>query len=216
MRKILVVALVVLALAVTATVALADKPVGSDSHGNQMTSTSRSCTKIQSGTLRDAVGAPIATGNDVWGYNYQAHMFNGKYCMLDRNASDCRGDSDTDLITKWNDAYLANTDCNGDGLLDRHYGYPSYIGSGAWVTNHQKGAYEQDGKTCSWEYFIKIIAAPADAALTGGIWYAADGTKIGPSVGGQLAIIQEVYNDPCAGEHGILYLSPDHAGFGGW
>ena len=46
---------------------------------------------------------------------------------------------------KWNDAWLSNKDCDGDGLLDRHYGLDSYRGSGAWLTNHQSGEYEVDG-----------------------------------------------------------------------
>ena len=48
------------------------------------------------------------------------------------------------------------------------------------------------------------------------IWYAFDGTEIGPVIWGAFAIIQEVENDPCAGIHGIQYVSPDHAGLGGW
>jgi hypothetical protein len=84
------------------------------------------------------------------------------------------------------------------------------------VTNHQSGTYEQDGQTCHWTSFVKIVAAPANATLTGGVWYAADGTEIGPSIWGEFAIIEQVENDPCAGIHGLQYLSPDHAGFGGW
>ena len=45
-------------------------------------------------------------------------------------------------------------------------------------------------------------------------WYTNDGEKIGPAIWGAYAIIQQVYNDPCAGEHGIEYLSPVSPGFG--
>jgi len=118
---------------------------------------------------------------------------------------------------KWNDAWLSNKDCDGDGLLDRHYGYDSYIGSGAWLTNHQSGEYVgEDGEICKWNYFVKIVAAPEDATLTDGIWNNADGTEIGPEIWGSFAIIQEVSNDPCSGEHGAQYISPDHAGLGNW
>jgi hypothetical protein len=48
------------------------------------------------------------------------------------------------------------------------------------------------------------------------VWYNADGTEIGPVIWGSFVIIQQVENDPCAGIHGLQYLSPDHAGFGGW
>jgi len=116
---------------------------------------------------------------------------------------------------KWNDAWLSNKDCDGDGLLDRYYGYPSYIGSGAWLTNHQKGTYlDEKGKKQRWTYFVKIVAAPADATSSGGTWFAADGTEIGPVIWGAFAVIQEVYNDTGTGQHGVLYLSPYSAGFG--
>ena len=174
------------------------------------------CTTIQSGLLTASDGATIKTGYDSWGYNYQAHMFNGGYCDAYRDAAWCQPYTEDELVMKWNDAWLSNKDCDGDGKLDRHYGFASYIGSGAWETNHQKGAYEQDGKTCKWEYFVKIIAAPADATLDGGVWYAADGTEIGPAIWGEFAIIQEVYNDRCAGFHGLQYGSPDHSGLGNW
>ena len=90
-------------------------------------------------------------------------MFNGMYCESYRNAAWCEPYADVNLMMKWNDAWLANTDCDGDGLLDRHDGYDSYIGSSAWLTNHQSGEYIQDDKTCKWNYFTKIVAAPADA-----------------------------------------------------
>jgi len=234
----------------------------------------------------------------------------------------CWQDRNNWLVMKWNDAWLSNKDCDGDGKLDRHYGYDSYIGSGAWLTNHEWGTYENDdGKTCRWDYFVKIVAAPEDAsklwdvsgdwtievnwkgtiyphywtlkrssdgsfefegtgtahlpngqlvaneAITVEVigdqitftsvyengytwygvgtissdgtmsgtwtssagqsgtwqstkgkatlyWYASDGTEIGPAIWGQFAIIQEVYNDPCEGSHGIAYLSPSPVGFG--
>lgn len=80
-----------------------------------------------------------------------------------------------------------------------------------------KGSYTgDDGNTCNWEYFTKIVAVPSDAYEVGGVWYAADGTEIGPDIWGEFATIQTVENDPCAGIHGVQYLSPDHAGLGGW
>jgi hypothetical protein len=159
-------------------------------------------------------GSIIEVGYDQFGYNYQAHMFSGRYCDYDRVIG---GDyCDVDMVMKWNDAWLSNQDCDGDGKLDRHYGFDSYIGSGAWETNHQKGEYELDVKTCKWSYFVKIVAAPADAYSDNGVWYSADGTEMGPAIWGDFAIIQQVENDPCAGLHGLQYLSPDHAGFGGW
>lgn len=173
------------------------------------------CTTIQDKVLLRSDGVLIETGYDEWGYNYQAHIFNGKYCDAYRNASWCQPWVNDDLEMKWNDAWLSNNDCDGDGLLDRHYGFLTYIGSGAWLTNHQKGVYlDANGKKQRWTYFVKIVAAPADAVKAGGIWYAVDGTEIGPDIWGAFAIIQEVYNDTGTGDHGIVYLSPYSAGFG--
>ncbi|MDI7276964.1 MAG: hypothetical protein QME94_13380, partial [Anaerolineae bacterium] len=113
----------------------------------------------------------------------------------------------TKIIMKWNDAWLANTDCDGDGLLDRHYGHSSYIGSGAWLTNHMQGT--EEGET--WTWFCKIVAVPADATLAEGIWYAADGTEIGPVIWSQFAIVLEVESGA-----GATYVSPAGPGFGKW
>ena len=172
------------------------------------------CTTIQDGTLLTSDEEVITPGYDEWGYNYQAHMFNGFYCDAYRDAAWCQDYKEDKLMMKWNDAWLSNKDCDGDGLLDRHYGFDSYIDSGAWLTNHMSGEYELDGKVCKWNYFTKIVAAPADAYQDGDVWYAADGTEIGPAIWGEFATIQEVSNDPCAGLHGLQYASPDAPGLG--
>jgi hypothetical protein len=178
-------------------------------------SASAQCVKIQTGLLLASDGTTITTGYDDWGYNYQAHIFNGKYCDAYRDAAWCQPYKDDDLEMKWNDAWLSNKDCDGDGKLDRHFGFQSYIGSGAWETNHQKGVYiDAKGKKQRWEYFVKIVAAPADALLVNGIWYTADGAEIGPAIWGEFAVIQEIYNDTGSGDHGVLYVSPYSAGFG--
>ncbi len=177
---------------------------------------SQDCTTIQDGTLMNSAGDPITTGYDEWGYNYQAHMFNGTYCNAYRDAEWCQPYADIELKMKWNDAWLSNMDCDGDGLLDRHYGFQSYIGSGAWLTNHQAGWDLDDrGKEKHWSYFVKIVAVPLNAYLDGGFWYDGDtNEEIGPTIWGAFAIVQEVYNDPLADEHGAQYISPYTPGFG--
>lgn len=173
------------------------------------------CTTIQSGELYASDGSLIETGFDVWGYNYQARLFNGYYCDAYRDADWCQDYKEDKLSMKWNDAWLDNKDCDGDGLLDRHNGFDSYIGSGAWLTNHMSGVYEgDDGTLCSWVYFVKIVAAPADAYVEEGFWYTAGGDEIGPVIWGDFAIIQEISNDACAGQHGVQYLSPVGPGLG--
>lgn len=183
--------------------------------GAVMAAKKDTCTTIQDGTLLTSDGEVITTGYDQWGYNYQAHMFNGYYCDSYRDAEWCQPWKDVELMMKWNDAWLSNKDCDEDKLLDRHYGYESYIGSGAWLTNHQSGTYvnDDDGKTCNWNYFVKIVAVPDDAEPIDGIWHTADGTVIGYVIWGEFAVIEEVENDPCAGVHGIQY-KPASPGLG--
>jgi len=209
MKKIILSSLVLGLILATAGIALAG--VGKGGVG-----TAKVCTTIQDGILKYSNSDELLIlGFDEWGYNYQGKMFSGRYCDSDRITD---GDyCDVHLDMKWNDVWLSNKDCTGDDLLDRYYGFTSYIGSGAWLTNHQFGSYEgEDGKTCNWNYFVKIVAAPADAKIVGGTWYAADGTEIGPAIWGSFAIIQQVENDPCAGLHGLQYLSPVRAGLGNW
>lgn len=290
------------------------------------------CATIQGGTITDVGNNPISVGYDQWGYNYQAHMFNGWYDNNTRpTALVTTGDW---LQMKWNNAWLSNQDCDGDKVLDRHLGLPRYIGSGAWLTNHASGTYEStdnyhwdvsgvskiavnggaynhdytftmtslpdgtftgvggypagaidysideivingqitgdaitftavyyvndvpngyswtatgtiDGSgnmsgtgtsgvsewhnilgsankvmdMCTWSDFVKIVAVPADAEKVAGIWYSADGAKIGPDIWGEFAIIQEVSSNPCGGaeELGLDNLKSDiRAGLGNW
>lgn len=171
-------------------------------------------TTIQDGTLVDGGNDLIVLGFNDWGYNYQGHMFEGKYCDSYRDAAWCQDYKEDNLSMKWNEAWLANSDANDDGLLDRHLGYSTYIGSGAWLTNHMSGEYTDTNGLQSWNYFVKIIAAPADATNVGGIWYAADNTELGAAIWGQFFVAQSVYNDSGSGDHGIEYVSAFSPGFG--
>ena len=165
------------------------------------------CTTIQDGTLLTSDGQVITTSFDNWGYNYQAMLFNGGYCDAYRDAAWCQPDKSTQLMMKWNDAWLSNKDCSGDGLLDRHLGFPSYVGSGAWLTNHMWESYSDDnGKEHNWTYFVKIVAVPSNAVLDAGVWYDVNGDEIGPEIWGEFAIIEELYNDPYGGFHGLEVL----------
>ena len=211
-KGLLTTVILLLVLILTAMVAQADAPDKFEAKGQA----GNACTRIQSGDLLTSEGNVITPGYDDWGYNYQAHMFNGFYCDAYRDAEWCQPYKDVELMMKWNDAWMSNKDCVGDGKLDRHFGFDSFIDSGAWLTNHQAGTYVEDGQTCNWNYFVKIVAAPADAYTSGGVWYTADGTEIGPVIWGSFAIIQQVENDSCAGLNGSQYLSPDRPGLGNW
>jgi len=113
-------------------------------------------------------------------------------------------------MMKWNDAWLSNMDRDLDGELDRYYGFPSYIDSGAWLTNHQSGT-NPDGS--NWNYFVKIVAASSDWTVSGGCWYD-DGVEMGTVIWGSFARILQISNDPMYDEHGVLYNPPSPTGFG--
>src|SRR5687768_9033323 len=76
------------------------------------------CVKIQSGLITDNAGNVIRTGFDQWGYNYQAHMFNGIYENFTRPSVPVT-DGLVNLQMKWSDDWLSNLDCNADNKLDR-------------------------------------------------------------------------------------------------
>lgn len=164
-------------------------------------------------------GQPIPTGYDIYGYNYQAHQFNGYYANAyfgKAGFPPYTGDDEsylaanpaaeshwawpyrkTKLVMKWNEAWLSNMDQDGDGMLDRHYGFPSYIDSGAWETNHMS------------KYFLKVVAATSGDYMQDGIWYNAGGEEIGPVLWNEFAVIQELDN-----ELKLKYISPLGPGFG--
>lgn len=119
------------------------------------TKTADACAYIKDGTIMDKLYNPIKLGYDKWGYNYEAHMFNGFYGNYTRPQElVAQGDR---LMMKWNDAWMSSKDCGTqdiidqaeyskpftpDHYLDRHYGSDKYIGSGAWLTNHASGSYQ--------------------------------------------------------------------------
>ena len=192
----------------------------------------KDCTTIQDGVLTYSAGhylagQPLQVGYDIFGYNYQGHVFNGSYfnayaggagfppyegddqAYLQENPTAAAHWAwpyrDVQVLMKWNDAWLSNKDCDGDGTLDRHYRFDSYVGSGAWETSHMWGE-DEDG---AWSYFVKIVAVPSDAVPMDGVWYAANGTEIGPVIWGEFAIIQEVESG-----QGATYISPAGPGLG--
>lgn len=168
-----------------------------------------SCTNIQSGLIKDTAGNVIVSGYDQFGYNYQAHMFNGTYDSSDRVLDGKywgqTGDFvDDKLMMKWSDEWIANVDCNSDGKLDR--GLVNGVVGGTslgWLTNQINGDYTDfNGVVRHFTDFVKIV------------W-----TGPGSSLWGQYSIVQEVLNDPAGGYHGLLLKEYGAPGFGlndGW
>ena len=155
------------------------------------------CTTISDGTLVSPMGEPLMLGFDEWGYNYTAHVFQGSYCDTKHDADWCQAFRKVDVMMKWNDAWLASRDCDGDGKLDRHAGSPSYVGSGASVTNLMHGIYEFEGQECSFLYSVTIEAVPTDAKLLDGLWVNKAQQRIGPSIWGEFAVVKQTLEDPC-------------------
>lgn len=161
MKKTILSLFVISILLASVMMVLAAKPIKVDSNGVETgwENSASACAKIQDGTIYyGRVGTPnteiIPIGYDQWGYNYQAHMFNGGWCDYHptyrpggANHQWCLDNmADVELMMKWSDEWLANTDCNLDGKLDRGYSCnpenPTSSGCyGAWLTNHERGSY---------------------------------------------------------------------------
>lgn len=159
------------------------------------------CATIQGGTIRDSAGQPISVGYDAYGYNYQAHSFNGTYDGLDRVLDGKYYGSTGDFVDdsvqmKWSNDWLANTDCNGDRRLDR--GVDGI--SRGWLTNHISGDYlDGDGATQRYTDFVKIG------------WVGPGG-----SLWGQYEVIQEIYNDSGGGSFRTRLDTPGLGLNDGW
>ena len=208
---------------------------------------SEKCTKIQSGDIlypdgHYLTGESLSTGFDVFGYNYQAHIFKGLYANLylgEAGFPPYQGNNDEYLAENpeveknqhimkhfwpyrndevnmtWNDAWQPNNDCDNDGYLDV-VNYNDVVGSGGWENYHSKGTYiNTNGKLCHWEQHTKIVAIPENATLVDGYWFDQDGNEIGKEFWGSYAIIQVSLNDPCGeGNYIEKYRSPFHVGLG--
>ncbi len=151
------------------------------------------CATIKDGTIKAATGETITTGTDQYGYNYQAHSFNGTYDGLDRNLDGLyyggyADYADDKIVMKWSDNWLANVDCNKDGKLDRGLvdGEVGGISLG-WTTNHITGDYAgADGEQHDYTIFEKIEYVGAGGSLWGGY-----------------EVTQSVVNDSYAGLNGV-------------
>lgn len=157
------------------------------------------CAKIKDGTITSSAGQPLTLGFDQYGYNYQAHMFNGTYDSSDRVLDgkywfavvDYANDK---LIMKWSDEWLSNLDCDGDHKLDRG-GAGTTAASKGWLTNHVEGDYLVGDDSYHYTYFTKIVY-DGGAACTS--------TPVSSTcLWGTFTTIEEVYNDPFGGYHGV-------------
>jgi hypothetical protein len=194
-RSMVTILLVSLLVAATASMVWAAKPTEFDAQGNEKAwGANPGCATIQSGLITDSAGRPLSVGFDEFGYNYQAHLFNGTYDGADRNLDgtywgEVADYVDDTLVMKWSDEWLANVDCDGDGKLDRGLvgGIPGGTSLG-WTTNHVEGDYlDGNGDLQHYTWFVKIV------------W-----TGPGSPLWGQYTVVEEVYNDPAGGYGGLF------------
>lgn len=182
---------------------------------------------------RDQVSlVPIKDGVDDFGYDYNAHRFEGYYANAYLGGDGLPPyDGYADkyelaypevllkgywpyknlwLVMEWNDAWLSNKDCGKDGtsalntpdtLIDRHYGFPGYKGSGAWLTNEISGKHNYKTTECQAYAYTEMMAVPSTAkpcALDSTLWCESDSTTvIGPAIWGDFAIVQEEQINSC-------------------
>ena len=172
-KRAMIISILFAAILLAAAAAQADSSASADAQGSAVNWAMKvdECVRIKDGDLTYSAGHylagdPLTLGYDPYGYNYQAHMFRGSYAnvYLGRDGYPAYDGDDfayleenptaenhwtwpfrnVNLLMKWNDAWLANADCGDDGLLDRHLGFESYVGSGAWLTNHMAGSEEDE------------------------------------------------------------------------
>ena len=169
------------------------------------------CVTISDGTIQSIYKYDIEPGFNDLGYNYQAYFFKGFYCDSSPYWECSTEYEDVKLVMKWNDAWLSNADCDDDKLLDRHLGFNSYFGSGAWLTNDISGKYyDAEGTMCKWSFYVKIVAVPVNSYIENDIWYTAGGDEIGPVIWEKFAIIETISDDPCGEIDGVPWTSPEH------
>jgi hypothetical protein len=158
------------------------------------------CVSIQDGGLTDSAGNLLSTGFDQFGYNYQAHQFNGTYDGSDRNLDGTYWGTVADYVDDrlsmaWSDDWLSNRDCTDDGKLDRGASGTSQ----GWLTNHVEGEYvDSSGSLQHYTYFVKIV------------WVGPGG-----SLWGEYEMIQENNNDPTGMSHD-KYSTPGLGLNDGW
>jgi hypothetical protein len=151
------------------------------------------CATIQSSMIVDTNNNVITVGYDKYGYNYQAHNFNGLYENYRRPATVVTEGAEN-LVMKWSDNWLANVSCDGVKLT-RGYNAKTDVIAGysmGWVTNHFEGDYlGSDGEFHHYTYSAKIVYDGGAACNVGNI----------SCIWGLYAIAEEHQND-LFGEYG--------------
>lgn len=139
------------------------------------------CAQISDGTIYQGDNiTPVLPGVDEWGYDYERHSFEGKYCDAYQDAEWCQEWAEEDLKMRWNDAWLSNEDCDYDHHLDYPKSYDEWVGSGAWLVMFRSGSYiDVNGVPHQWSRHVKVQAIPEGAYLVDDVWYGKNGQRLG-------------------------------------
>jgi len=170
-------------------------------------------------------------GFDAYGYNWNAHHFNGilfnaiigdylyngaffgdwepytgndvEYLALYPSAVYLPWDyRHINLVMHWNEA-----------LISREGVYPEkWIDSNGWITFHYSGM-DENGKR--WSQFQKMVAAKSTDNYSNGIWYDMNGNEIGVySTWAELILIQVVNTGNIHPDFFAPYVNPSSSGIG--
>lgn len=228
MKKFIITIAGITLMFVMAGVVHAAKPTSVDSNGNETAweTANFGCTTIQSGELHYSDGhylnGSLTTGFDIFGYNYQGHMFKGSYAnsYLGKDGYPPYEGDDNDyalkieemqkdtnylnkwywpyrnvnLIMKWSDSWIANVSCDDDGVLDRGLvnGVLTNGVSKGWLTNHMEEKYDSNDDGTNDSHYTYFVK----------IGWVDDG-----SLWGAYDVLQEEYQEPMYMFHEI-YTTP--------
>jgi len=170
-------------------------------------------------------------GFDAYGYNWNAHHFNGilfnaivgDYLYNEEFFGDWEPYTGNDeeylekyplavylpwdyrhinLVMHWNEALISK-----DGIYPKEW-----FDSNGWITFHYSGM-DEDGKR--WSQFQKMVAAKSTDSYSNGIWYDMNGNEIGVySTWDELILIQVVNTGNIHPDFFAPYVNPSSSGIG--
>lgn len=194
------------------------------------TSSPSTCASIAQGTVLYAPtsylhGTVIKKGRNAFGYDYNQRSFEGNifnsyanadgFPPLKGNEADYLAANpsaathwawpyrDTRLDMVWSDEWLSNKDCNHDGLLDRHYGLPSYIDSGAVLSETESWPVMVGTKKKHAHDVLRVEARKSNSSVGAPVSYFGEqtiygpgGEVLGPQLWGEFYVSCYKLNDP--------------------
>jgi len=170
-------------------------------------------------------------GFDAYGYNWNAHHFNGILFnaiigdtlyeelfgfMYPYSGDDAQYIEDfnfADGLPFWGYRELYLVMHWNEALISREGVYPEkWIDSNGWITFHYSGMDEEGNR---WSQFQKMVAAKSTDNYSNGIWYDMNGNEIGVySTWDELILIQVVNTGNIHPDFFAPYVNPSSSGIG--